>query len=168
MDKPRKKRVKPNTEEERLTELPGCKMSLTRHQYLQLESLPERINICGDKEFIKRWSGEFQKELNDLTKNPDYQYTTFSSVQQHGNMLLAITATPRRSIPNPAIKGDNHEVLKMEVIRRLTEYGFKIISTVFDPNRGCGGAEKHMMCKEFQQATSPSDTDQASGNKASS
>ena len=65
-----------------------------------------------------------------------------------------------------AIKNDMHEILKMEIIQRLTEDGFKIISTVFDPNKESGGAEKHMMYKKFQQPANQSGTDEAGANTA--
>ena len=36
------------------------------------------------------------------------------------------------------IKNDIHQILKMEIIQRLTEDGFKIINTVFDPSKEFG------------------------------
>ena len=57
-----------DTEEERLTELSSCKMSVNWHQYLQIESLPEEIKICGDKEVIEPLRKKIQDTLDHKRK----------------------------------------------------------------------------------------------------
>ena len=150
MDEPRLKRSKLNPEEERLTELSSCKMSLTtKHEYLQVESLNNReIKVCAydDKlitKLYKKWENKFPKP------------------EQKGPYILII----KEQGTVPTTKDDEHEEMKMKMIRLLAEDGFKIINTVFDPTRGPKGAEKHMMHKEFHQPTNQSCTDKASENK---
>lgn len=68
MDEPRLKRAKPNSEEERFTELSSRKMLLiTRHQYLQVESLKGEIEMCGE-ELIGRVEKKFKNEFDHKDK----------------------------------------------------------------------------------------------------
>lgn len=156
MSEPNLKRFKPNTEEGKLTELriPGCKMSLARHQYLQVESLSGKIKISGENALIQQLQRKLREELS---------LNSTSSCKTANCSIITI-----QPYATSQIKNDHHELLKMGIIQCLTEDGFEIISTVFDPSREGKGAEKHMMCKAFQQPTNHSGTDQASGNKASS
>ena len=43
---------------------------------------------------------------------------------------------------------DGYEMLKMDIIHMLGDLGFKIVSTVFDPQ---SGGEKHMMVCSYKQ-----------------
>ena len=43
-------------------------MSVNWHQYLQIESLPEEIKICGDKEVIEPMRKKIQDTLDHKRK----------------------------------------------------------------------------------------------------
>ena len=153
------KRFKQNTEEGKLTKLSSCKMSLiTKHQYLQVESVNGKIKMCGDKELV---NGLCRKIAQEIKHRSNFQYNLAD-----GNHCCSLLAIQGWRNEKAEIKNNTHEILKMEIIQRLTEDGFKIISTVFDPNKESGGAEKHMMYKEFQQPANQSGTDEAGANKA--
>ena len=155
------KRFKPNTEEGKLTELSSCKMSLiTKHQYLQVESVNGKIKMCGDKELVNGLCTKIAQEFKHGFGS-NYQYDLAD-----GNHCCSLLTIQKMRDEKAAIKNDMHEILKMEIIQRLTEDGFKIISTVFDPNKESGGAEKHMMYKKFQQPANQSGTDEAGANTA--
>ena len=122
-------------------------MSRARHQYLQIESLRTTagIKICGDQQLIAQLQGK-------LSYQPNYQLHRATVQGVYDSSLLTIkmdritTRDPRENVSWM----DEYEMLKMAIIRFLTEDGFKILNTVFD---GKTGAEKHMMCKEFQPPT---------------
>ena len=123
-------------------------MSRATHQYLQIESsrtASDGIKICGHKELIDRLHGKLSSTRQ---YTPDYE-RHFGLVQGvHDSSLLTIKMgriTDRDPRENVSCM-DEYEMLKMAIIRFLTEDGFKILNTVFD---GKTGAEKHMMCKEF-------------------
>ena len=156
------KRFKPNTEEGKLTELSSCKMSLiTRHQCLQVESVDGKIKMCGHEELINGLCTKIAQEIKSGFESYKYE-------MQYGKHCCNLLTIRKRRDEEAQIKNDTHEILKMEIIQRLTEDGFKIISTVFDPNKESGGAEKHMMYKEFQQPANQSGTDEAVANKVTS
>ena len=64
MCEPSLKRFKQNTEEGNLTELSSCKMSLiTKHQYLQIESVDGKIKMCGDKKLVNGLCRKIAQEI---------------------------------------------------------------------------------------------------------
>ena len=121
-------------------------MSRARHQYLQIESSRTEsggIKICGHKELI----AQLQEKLPSTyaTENDQVQGVYDSSL-----LTIKMNRSTARKRNENVSWMDEYEMLKMAIIRFLTEDGFKILNTVFDRNTG---AEKHMMYKEFQPPT---------------
>lgn len=116
--------------------------TITRH--LQVETISGTIKVFGDKGLVEEFGKRFQRE-----KFPcDYKERQGG----HDSMISTISAHPQFSFEyiNPSDHNvlDDHELLKMEVIHILEDEGFKIINTLFVPERNM---ERIMMCKELQQ-----------------